>query len=186
MWYQWYPTGHEYSYDADLDQYSEVGTGTLDRYIGPVYIKPVHWTGTLGRYIGPAYIGPVHWTIRILDIIYIYICICRDFTGKCGRITYYISGSITHKFLNFFYLDYHSWTYIIANFQYHSRSFYIRNSAINLLITLEKAWLWGSWRGANFKCLRNSLFKAVVHLRCENICCSYISCNNTVQNFKTI
>ena len=34
-------------------------------------------------------------------------------TGNCEKVTYYISGSITHKFLNFLYLDYHSWTYIL-------------------------------------------------------------------------
>ena len=33
------------------------------------------------------------------------------------------------KFLNFLYTDYHSWTYITTNFQYHSRSFDIRNAS---------------------------------------------------------
>ena len=33
--------------------------------------------------------------------------------------------------------------------------------AINLLITLEKALLRGSWRGGNLKCLRNILLKVV-------------------------
>ena len=31
------------------------------------------------------------------------------FTGNCEDVTYYISGSIVHKFLKFLYLDYHSW-----------------------------------------------------------------------------
>ena len=41
----------------------------------------------------------------------------RVFTGNCGKVTYYISRSISHKFLNFLYLDYHRWTYITTNFQ---------------------------------------------------------------------
>ena len=52
---------------------------------------------------------------------------CRVFTGNCGKVTYYISGSIASKFLKCLYLDYHSWTCINTNFQYHSRSFDIRN-----------------------------------------------------------
>ena len=52
----------------------------------------------------------------------------RVFTGNCGKVTYYNSGSITYKFLKFLYLDYYSWTYITTNFQYHSRSFDIRNA----------------------------------------------------------
>ena len=55
------------------------------------------------------------------------------FTGNCGKVKYYISGSIAHKFLKFLYLlqyiDYHSWTYITTNFQYRSSSFDIRNAS---------------------------------------------------------
>ena len=29
-------------------------------------------------------------------------------TGDCGKVTYYISGSITRTFLKLLYLDYHS------------------------------------------------------------------------------
>ena len=54
--------------------------------------------------------------------------IYRVFTGNCGKVTYYIFSIITHTFLKFVYLDYHSWTYITTNFHYHSRSFHIRNS----------------------------------------------------------
>ena len=53
----------------------------------------------------------------------------RVFTGNCGKVTYYISGSITHKFLKVFCLDHRSWTYIASNFQYNSRSFDIRNAS---------------------------------------------------------
>ena len=53
----------------------------------------------------------------------------RIFTGNCGKVTYYISGSITHKFMKFLYLDYHSWTCITTNFRYHSLSFDIRNGS---------------------------------------------------------
>ena len=35
--------------------------------------------------------------------------------------------SISHKFLNILYLDYHSWTYITTTFQYHYLLFDIRN-----------------------------------------------------------
>ena len=61
--------------------------------------------------------------------IYIYIYTYRVFTGNNGKVTYYISGSITHKFLKVLYLDYHSWTYITNNSQYHSRLFDIRNAS---------------------------------------------------------
>ena len=40
-----------------------------------------------------------------------------------------ISGSITHKFLKFLHLDYHSSIHNSTNFQYHSRSFDIRNTS---------------------------------------------------------
>ena len=40
----------------------------------------------------------------------------RVFTGNCGKVTRYISGSITQKFLKFLYLDYHRWTYIRTYF----------------------------------------------------------------------
>ena len=36
----------------------------------------------------------------------------RVFTGNCEKLEYYISGSITHKFLNFLCLVLHTWTYI--------------------------------------------------------------------------
>ena len=49
--------------------------------------------------------------------IYIYIYnIYRVFSGNYGKVKYYISGSITHKFLNFLYLYNHSWRYITTNF----------------------------------------------------------------------
>ena len=51
------------------------------------------------------------------------------FIVNCGRVTYYISGSITRKFLKFLYLNYHGWIYITTNFQCHSRSFDIRNAS---------------------------------------------------------
>ena len=53
----------------------------------------------------------------------------RVFTGNCGKVTYYISGSIAHKFMKLLYLDYLSWTFITTHFQYHSRSFDIRNAS---------------------------------------------------------
>ena len=46
-----------------------------------------------------------------------YMYIYRVFTGNCGKVTYYISGSITHTFLQCLHQDYHSWTYITTNFQ---------------------------------------------------------------------
>ena len=42
----------------------------------------------------------------LINLKYIY----SVFTGNCGKLTYYISGSITHTFLKCLYLDYHSWT----------------------------------------------------------------------------
>ena len=57
-------------------------------------------------------------------ILYEYIYSFKVFTGNCGKVTYYISGSITHKFLIFLYLDsIVGHNYITTNFQYHSRSF---------------------------------------------------------------
>ena len=53
----------------------------------------------------------------------------RVFTSNSGKVTYYISGTIAHKFLKFLYLDYHNWTYITTNFQYHSRLFHIRKTS---------------------------------------------------------
>ena len=56
-------------------------------------------------------------------------CYYRVFTYNCGKVAHSISGSITHIFLKFLYLDYNSRTYITTNFQYHSRSFDIRNAS---------------------------------------------------------
>ena len=55
----------------------------------------------------------------------------RVFTGNCGKVTYYISGSITHTYLKFLYIDYHVVGHICitTNFQYHSRSFDNRNTS---------------------------------------------------------
>ena len=39
---------------------------------------------------------------------------------NCGKVTYYISGCITHKFPKLSYLDYYNWTYNTNNFQYHN------------------------------------------------------------------
>ena len=65
-------------------------------------------------------------------------------TDNCGKVTYYISGSITHIFLKFLYLDYHSWTYITTNFQYHSLSFYIlRNKTFSRQQTIWIVTIYG-------------------------------------------
>ena len=45
----------------------------------------------------------------------------KVFTDNCRKVAYYISGSITHKYLKFLY--------ITTNFQYHSRSFDFRNTS---------------------------------------------------------
>ena len=53
-----------------------------------------------------------------LQIPYIYIYTYTPIQGlhwQLWKVAYYISGSITHKFLKSLYLDYHSWTYIIFN-----------------------------------------------------------------------
>ena len=40
-------------------------------------------------------------------------------TGNWGKVTYYTSGSITHKLMTFLYLD-----YITTNFQYDNDNLY--------------------------------------------------------------
>ena len=59
--------------------------------------------------------------LRISSVIQdntVYISIYRVLTGHWWKVTYYISGSITHILLKLLGLDYHSWTYITTNFQY--------------------------------------------------------------------
>ena len=70
------------------------------------------------------------------------------FTVNCLKVMYYISGSITHKFMKFLYLDYHSLTYTTSHFQYHSLSFAI-------------------W-DASYK--KSDIFTPTKHLDCNQLC----------------
>ena len=58
-----------------------------------------------------------------MGVALLFACLYRVFNDNYGKVTYYISRNITHEFLNFLYLEYHSWAYITTNFPYHSRSF---------------------------------------------------------------
>ena len=65
----------------------------------------------------------VSWCCTYVYVNCVLLCV---FTGNCGKVTYYISGSIAYTFLKFLYLDCHSGTYITTYFQYYYRSLDIR------------------------------------------------------------
>ena len=67
----------------------------------------------------------------------------RVFTGNCGKVTCYISGSIVHKLPIFLYLCYHGWTYITTNFQCHSRSFDIGKLVTKWNVSISRNMLHG-------------------------------------------
>ena len=60
----------------------------------------------------------VKWTngARVRQAAVAFSCNIILLTGNCGKVMYYISGSITLRFLKFLYLDYHSWIYFTTNF----------------------------------------------------------------------
>ena len=86
------------------------------------------------------------------------------FTGNWGKVTYYISGSITQTFLKFLYLDYPSWTYISTSFQYHSRLFDIRNASQkkSYILTETKHFYCNQlWRIQKFNWFKKGILQAL-------------------------
>ena len=103
-----------YIYKKVRVQYLSTQWLNIAHNLASVSLRPIRLQDRHSKATGPeqgeAEQGEKEQRKKVIHVYY------RVSTGNCGKVTYYISGSITHKCLKYLYLDYHSWTYITTHF----------------------------------------------------------------------